>query len=57
LIDEGKKMLESFVEFLSEYSIGTYYLKIAVFLYIVCYVVEEVLGKYAKVVDKKRDFQ
>lgn len=43
-------MLDSLVDFLSEYSVGSIYVKIAVLLYIVCYVVEEVLGKYLKVI-------
>lgn len=38
------------MDFLSEYSVGTIYLKIAVLLYMVFYVIEEVLGKYSKVV-------
>lgn len=42
-------MFESFVDVLSEHSVGPIYLKIAVFLYIACYVIEEVLGKYLKV--------
>lgn len=39
-------MLDSFVCLLTEYGVGTAYVKIAVLLYSVCYVIEEVLGKY-----------
>lgn len=42
------------MELLSEYSVGSIYLKFAVVSYIFCYVIEEVLGKYSKADDKKR---
>lgn len=41
-------MLDSILNFLSEYEVGWTYLKIAIVLYIVCYVIEEVLGKYSR---------
>lgn len=40
-------MLESLVGLLSEYDVGSSYVKLAVLLYSVAYVLEEVLGKYS----------
>lgn len=42
-------MLETFVNFLSGVEVGPTYVKLAVFLYTVCYVIEEVLGKYTRI--------
>lgn len=42
-------MLDSFVNCFSECEVGSTYVKLAVFLYSVCYVIEEVLGKYPKI--------
>lgn len=40
-------MFESFVDFLQEYDVGWSYVKLSVLLYVVFYVIEEVLGKYS----------
>jgi len=39
-------MLESIVNLLAEYDVGWAYAKLAVLLFALCYVIEEVLGKY-----------
>mgnify|MGYP007092108271 CR=1 FL=1 len=44
-------MLESFVNFVTEYGLVPAYFKVAAFLFGVCYVVEEVLGKCWRQVD------
>lgn len=41
-------MFEAFVTFVSEFELVSTYLKLAVFLYAACYIIEEVLGKYRR---------
>lgn len=41
-------MLETFVNCVTAYGVASTYVKLAVLLYTICYVIEEVLGKYSR---------